>query len=367
MKTIGYYLHSLNSVIQQRLAESRDKKIDRKIVVFESDDWGAIRVPSKHVHNSLIESGYRLDERPYEHLDGLERKSDIEKLAQILMKYKDVNGNHPVFTLNYLSANPNFDALRANNFEEYVSESIEDTYANYPGSPGIIDFVKEGEVNAIFNVQFHGREHFDIAAWMNGLQNGNQDLLTAFEYNMCGIFPKMNPSMGNKYMVALKSAELSNDIITEGYNEFCRIWNKRPKSFIAPCYTWPADLGARLAELGFTTVQGSRFQRIFGQKRQVPHWIGQTDKFGLKYTVRNCTFEPSTSKGNIVDMTLSQIERCFLKRVPAIINTHRINYTGRISEENPGKNLKMLDHLLSELVKRYKDLEFHTSIELSSL
>ena len=49
---------------------------------------------------------------------------------------------------------------------------------------------------------------------------------------------------------------------------------------------------------------------------------------------------------------------------PAIISTHRLNYVGYINPSNRDKNLKLLDHLLSSILKKWPDVEFMTSVEL---
>lgn len=368
MKTNSSLFKSVDNRLRRLIAESRDLRVrDRKIVVFESDDWGAIRVPSKDVHDTLIELGYDLDSRPYERFDGLERDEDVVNLANLLKRFTDTKGNHPIFTLNYLSGNPCFEAIGSNGFKAYQWESIEKTYKTYNGGERVIEIVKQGEKDGVFDVQFHGREHFDVEAWMEALRKGDEDVMTAFEYGMCGIFPKTNPSIGNKYMIAFKKLSDSRSILREGYDEFCRIWGKKPKSFIAPCYTWPNEMEDELFQLNIEVIQGSRFQKEFGCSRNVSHWIGERNQNGMAYTIRNCSFEPSTTSGDIVANTVAQVERCFRRNVPAIISTHRINYTSRISKDNAINNLKMLDSLLEELMLRHPSLEFVTSDKLLSI
>ena len=46
MKSLSYFLNAANIRFRQSMAEWQDNKFKRKIVIFESDDWGAIRVPS---------------------------------------------------------------------------------------------------------------------------------------------------------------------------------------------------------------------------------------------------------------------------------------------------------------------------------
>lgn len=73
--------------------EQRDKKVMRRIVVIESDDWGSIRVPSRKVYDTLMAEGYSMDKRPYERYDCLETDEDVKALSGVLLKYKDKKGS----------------------------------------------------------------------------------------------------------------------------------------------------------------------------------------------------------------------------------------------------------------------------------
>lgn len=368
MKSLGYYYSAISLSLQQLIAESRDQRLRRKIVVFESDDWGAIRVPSSEVHDLLIAEGYNLDVRPYEHLDGLECDNDVEVLAQMLGSFTDTSGHHPQLTLNYLSANPDFEKIKEANFKEYHWEAIEDTYARYKSSGNVINLVKDGIKNGVFDVQFHGREHFDIPMWLRALQAGDNDILTAFSHGMCGIFPKDNPSHGNKYMVALKADDaFTRKAIEEGISEFSRIWGRRPGSFIAPCYTWHENLEHTLAKNGIRVIQTSRFQRIPNSSRRIAHYTGQQNSYNLIYTVRNCSFEPATSKlteKELVAYTMTEIRKAFHSGIPAIISSHRINYTSRLSAKNAERGRNLLSELFKTILTEFPDAEFCTGSDL---
>lgn len=367
MKSVNYYFSALSSLLNQRIAERKDVKFGRKIVIFESDDWGAIRVPSSKVHDELIAKGYNLDNRPYERFDGLERDKDIEALTQTLVQFSDRRGNHPILTLNYLSVNPDFDKIRASNYQSYNWEPIDITYREYESSARVIQLVKEGIGKGVFEVQFHGREHFDIPKWLEALQLGNIDIHTAFDYKMCGIFPKTNPAYGNKYMVALKAdAEYLMDVINQGITEFTRIWGNGPRSFIAPCYTWDSALEATLKDNGITVIQSSRFQKIPASNRKITHYTGQENSIGQVYTVRNCAFEPATTPAyiDIVTKTMTEIRKAFNSGTPAIISTHRVNYTSRLSEDNAVRSCKLLEQLLIQILSEFPDVEFSTGVKL---
>ena len=54
-------------------------KTNLKIVVFESDDWGSIRMPSKLAYSNLLKKVIDVDKSYlYDTLDSLEKKGDLE-------------------------------------------------------------------------------------------------------------------------------------------------------------------------------------------------------------------------------------------------------------------------------------------------
>src|SRR6056297_3463585 len=97
--------NKLKNILASNLANILGWRTDRKIVVFESDDWGSIRMPSKNVYHKCLKAGYRVDKIAYERYDSLASEDDLELLFDLLTSYKDINGNHPVMTANVLPAN----------------------------------------------------------------------------------------------------------------------------------------------------------------------------------------------------------------------------------------------------------------------
>ena len=85
------------------------------------------------------------------------------------------------------------------------------------------------------------------------------------------------------------------------------------------------------------------------------------------YLVRNANFEPSSDPNkDWVNSTLSEINNAFFWKKPAIINSHRVNYVSGISTANSDKTLKLFVKLLSQILKRWPDVKFMTSDELSN-
>lgn len=367
-KKIATIYNRVYNRVSSDVNEKRDKKVSRHIVVIESDDWGAIRVPSRKVYDALMTEGYAMDKRPYERYDCLEADEDVKSLSEVLLKYRDKNGNHPIFTLNYLSANPDFQRIKEIDYKEYLYEDILCTYRRYSHSNNVFQLVNEGIKAGVFMPQCHGREHFNVCEWLKALQTWDVDVLTAFKYGMCGIFPKAKPSKGNQYMVALRSHDSKSqqyvcNAVAQSLIMFREIWGFESRSFIAPCYTWNDKIEDTLYSHGVKLVQGTRIRRSSDNISKKYVYAGKKSH-RLVYSIRNCFFEPATTENYSTDDLLTEIERAFKKKHIAVISSHRINYVGGIDVNNRIKTLRLLDELLSKLITKYPDVEFMSSDQL---
>lgn len=335
----------------------------RHIVVFESDDWGAIRMPSREVYDKMLAEGYRVDRNVYESNDSLAREDDLCALFEVLHRYKDRNGNYPIITANCAVANPDFEKIKNDNYQHYFYEPFTETLKRYVGCENSFELWKQGIRECVFMPQFHAREHLNVARWMHDLKAGNEDVRRVFDFGIMGLFPKNE--FKNYYQVALDDSEYRsqplNEVVSEGLDLFEQIFGFKSKTFIAPCYTWRPELEKTLCEKGVIGLQGMVYQRNPGGK-PIRHFMGTQNKYGQIYTMRNCFFEPA--QGSDAYECLSRMKYAFRWNAPAVISAHRINFIGAINEKNRSENLRQLDVLLSEIVKTWPDIEFISSDKL---
>lgn len=364
--------------VKQHLANLPGWRTNRKIVVFESDDWGSIRMSSAEARDRLASFGHTVMSNPYHKWDGLEATEDIQLLSEVLSSVKDSKGASAVFTLNYCSANPDFAGIQQSCFKEYLREPVDETYRHYGDSSDVISTVHEGINSQVFEVQFHGTEHLQTNRWMRALQSNHTKTLEAFQE---GVFsPAIAEETGYtmEYMDALdfdSTAEIPGQLqsLEEGLAIFKRVWGFAPSSFIAPCYRWSNPVEEFLAAKGIQHLQGQRAQLHprdepgYKQKR-IYHYTGQLNRYEQLYTVRNVVFEPSLQGVEVaLRDAMKQIDRSFRWKQPAIISSHRINYTSRIDKSNRDQGLLALQSLVSTLVKRHPDVVFMGSSALCSI
>ena len=363
--------NSINHRLQNKICERKDFRTSRHIIVFESDDWGSIRMSNKKNWDELLQLGYPVDKRPYERFDTLESVEDLEALFEVLSKHKDCKGNHPVITANMLMANPDFEHIKESGYQEYYYEPIETTYERYFGNAKVLELMRQGYECGIFMPQSHGREHFNVTQWLKGLRDGNEDLLTAFKYGMCGIAPKAHPEKGNQLMNALRATNEQEQkqidkIVVEGLQMFEQMWGFKSKTFVAPCYCWNEEVEKILARNGVRLIQTSRYKKAAYNSPAQCKYSGENNTYNQYYSIRNCIFEPSTTDNTTNESLMKKVDMVFEQGKIAVFSTHRINYVGGLSEQNRKNTLLLLDGFIKILLNVYPDLEFVNSEKILS-
>lgn len=351
----------------------------RKIVVIESDDWGSIRMSSKQDRDELIQAGFDFSNQPFNRYDALESNDDLTALYQVLKKHKDATGRHPVFTAVSIVANPDFEKIKAGNFQQYFYEPFTETLNRYPNSDKVIDLYKQGISERLFVPIFHGREHLNAQRWLRALQSGNKSVLKTFQHGVTAVHIGPGKEFLGDFQAAFdldvpEDVYYMKDVLAEGLYLFEKLWGYKSPYFVATNGPFNNSLEQVLAEKEVKYILGERFQREplgNGNYKKHFHYIGMKNKYKQIYLTRNAMFEPAISafglSENPVENCLKSIQRSFRWGKPATICTHRINYIGRIEEANRTKNLELLDALLASIVKLWPDVEFMTSVELGDL
>ena len=376
-------MQQLKKVLANHLVNKSGWSNKQKIVVFESDDWGSIRMPSKAAYNALLSEGIPVNKSPYCQYDNLCSTEDLESLFSLLQKHKDASGNHPVITANAVVANPDFQKIKAVDFSSYYYETIDKSLDRYFPKSNPMTLWVQGCKQQIFVPQFHGREHVNVPFWLEVLQKKDPVFTKAFELQCWGIsndlylqYPKsIQASFDYNYENEL---DFMKESLQDGLKIFESLFGYRAESFIPNNYIWPSALNTTLQENGVNYMQGMKYQLLpkpFGtdKRRKIRRYNGQRmgGGKGILQTVRNVQFEPSLLRDSLKDMSvkdcLEQIKTAFFWNKPAIISIHRINFCGTLHEENRKSNLKRFDLLLQEIIRRWPDVLFMDTVSLAKI
>ena len=352
-------------------ANARGWRTKRRLVVFESDDWGAIRMRDPEALRELQRRGVCRKSSPYDRLDCLEGREDLEMLFDLLEGFRDRNDNLPVFTFNTVMGNPEFDAIRASNFAEYSRESLWDSYRRYRGQD-LQKIWMDAMGASLIRPQFHGREHLNIRVWMEDLRKNYAETRIAFDQSFYGVSRPSTPGR-RKYLAAFWPVSPEHlreiqEIVVDGMVKFEETFGFSSKTFIPCNYVLPKELESTLKSNGIELIQGTR-----GQLEPTPtgevsirrNYTGQRNALGQFYSIRNVMFEPFEDQSrDWVASALAEIGESFFWRKPAIVQTHRVNYVGGMDVGHRDRSLRQLHRLLKSILDTWPDVEFVSSDQL---
>ncbi|UPT70026.1 MAG: polysaccharide (de)acetylase [Flavobacterium sp. JAD_PAG50586_2] len=365
---------NFKTILAKNYVNFRGWSTKRKIVVIESDDWGSIRTPSKEVYDNLLSKGIPMDKSYFTKYDSLETQEDLQQLFAVLRSYTDKNGRNPCITANALVANPDFDTIKKNNFESYHYERIEKTYQRYYGNTNVFDtWINEGIKERLLYPQFHGREHIGVWEWMSALRSGEVQELSGFESKaILGLGNRKSATRQKDYTAAFDYISDEEKysllpILEDGLNLFEETYGFRSKSFAAPSAIRGSFMDEFLFKHGVLYHQlGQQYQPDGKGKLEIINkFWGDRNEQGQLYWRRNATFEPSRSPNfDWIESCLEEMAIAFRWGKPAVINSHRVNFMGTLSEENRANSLSLLSGLLTAMLQKWPDVEFMSSDEL---
>lgn len=348
----------------QRLNYRLGWRTKRPILVIESDDWGAEHIPGP----DAIKQMEGTDFLPWDSLsvfDGLETADDVDRLCNVLNSHKDGDGNPAVMTANFIMANPDYVAIRESNYSSFTAKPIYSGWNHEPDAKTMLQKYREGIKCGVIVPQLHGTLHFSPDEWLLRLRQGDSTALKAFDLQMIGE-KEVDVGIGTQSMgpIYYADSEVIQQRVTEGIKIFKRTFRQDSITTIAPCYGWRSDETEQaLLACGIRAMQGKEYQYLpDGSVR--PHYIGQRGPGGILYMVRNCVLEP-ISAGTTVDKCMAQICEAFSQNRPAVLCSHRVNYTSRVDVRVRDKGLAVLDGVLKQVKEKFGDVEFLSSDKLA--
>lgn len=363
-------LNNLKNVIGQRTNE--------KLVVFSVDDYGNVCQNSATARDALRRAGVPLVKR-FDRIDALETRQDLEALFDVLSSVADRCGNSAVITAYALCANIDFTAMRAaSGGRKYIYETLPVTYerlsAEQAGAyEGAWSLWQEGVSAGLLKPQFHGREHLNVELVERKLAANDKTLMINLSNQSLvaiGDEPSM-PGVGFSHAYGVwDKAELSRhkEIISDGLRIFEDVFGYHSVTFTPPAQKLHPDLFTYVESLGVLGIDKPLrcIRRLDTDKQVVElNCLGRRRGQDHVSIVRNVVFEPTNDSAvDSVELALGQIATAFRWRKPAIISSHRVNFSGHIDAENRKLGLDALRLLLQEIVRRWPDVRFIGADEL---
>jgi hypothetical protein len=352
---------------------SSGARVNKHIVVFESDDWGSNCIASKADFDELVRCGVLSNDCDvYYKNDTLARESDLVGLFEVLSKYKGSDGNCAVFSTFVTPANPDFNKIRENGFFDYYYESFLETLEKTGEKDKVLQKWHEGIDNHLLYPEYHGREHLTVPLWMEALKQKDEKVVAGFNHNFYSVDSNRIPRIASCFRPTLyfedsEQKEWLKNALLDGLNLIKDIFGINPLAFAPSNGVSHPDFDKLLFDNGVKAIHNSkRFEPdgVGGGKRAD---YGSTNCLGQIIYNRNCVFEPVQVSYDPVDFCLAQIKGAFNWRKAAIISTHRVNYMGSIDPKNRSIGLGKLHLLLKEIVNKWPDVIFMTTDEYVNL
>jgi hypothetical protein len=367
---------SLRDRIAKNYINAIGWKTKQKYLLIESDDWGAVRMPSIEVYNKLKSQHIEVDKFSFDKLDSIESEMDLQMLFDVLNGFKDIKGNPAVLTAYHVLSNPNFEEIERNGRKEYVYETILDTYKKNSSTVNSFKLIEKGFSEKLYFPQFHGREHIHVKRWMEAINSSSKKEQLTFENRAIiwsGASNCNNPYTKDYFKGFDYDSENEfssiESIQKDGLDLFRKIFGFNSVTLTAQGSIWGDHILPMLNDNGVKLIGGHQLIPNLGSPYKIKNrFWGDNNKFGQVYWRRNCLFEPYKEKNDdAVNKCLEDIEVAFRWGKPAVISSHRVNFIGSIFPENRENSLKQLNMLLKKVLEKWPDVQFIQSAQLAEL
>ena len=319
-----------------RLNALKAPVLDRPVVILESDDWG----PGPEVQVQAL-----------------------DEIRLLLSRFRDDRGRHPVMTMGVILSVPDVQAI-----EE--SGRYQARYLNEPEFRSLVDILKQGTGEAVFDLQLHGMAHYWPSNLMTFLDRG-EDVPDRWSKREGWRTESLPSWLQSRWIDAgtLPSKALPYERVREAVADeielFRCCFGMDPKVAVPPTFVWDDNVERAYGSMGVEVLitPGRRYPGRKGDGALMDsdkqYVNGQLVRGKMKALVRDLYFEPAL--GHRGDKVLEKISWKWSRREPALIETHRFNYLG----EHARASLDALERLLEGVMEKFPAVRFMSSRELA--
>lgn len=342
--------------------------LDKKIIIFESDDWGKLGMRDLEAFERLKAKGYsQLGQSDWDYYS-LEIPEDLEALYTVLSRHRDAFGLPPIFTCNFIVANPDYEKIIETGFWEFHLLDLSQGFPNlWKNREQLIDKYRKGVALGLVYPGYHGLCHFLYERWLRALQNREPDLLDCIEEQVSYIPSLRSDAFSYEYLaninpISFLSLDAQEERIKKGVEAFERIFGFPPVVTIAPRYTWNWDTEKVWHKYGIKYIGAGSSQ--VGMVPSPGHRLGERNQWGMIYLIRNVAFE--ARREDACQDAFTEIDFLFRTQQPAILETHSINFLSSIKNFRK-KSLEKLDQLLYLIERKYPEVVYLSSQQFGDI
>jgi hypothetical protein len=205
----------------------REPVLCAPVLILESDDWGYGSAKQAHA---------------------------LDRVADVMARFQDNAGRHPVMTLGVVLAGPDTDRMRADGCRTYHRTTILD-----PRLVPVRDAMTRGVARGVFSLQLHGMEHFwpECLIRRAAVDDETRDWLTGPGFPSTEALPA---HLQSRWIDAssLPSTPLPiGEVVAAAGEEsrmFAAAFGASPEVAVPPTFVWTHDVEAAWAGAGVSTV-----------------------------------------------------------------------------------------------------------------
>lgn len=318
----------------------REPALAVPILIVESDDWG----PGPLAHAAAL-----------------------GRIVDVLARHRDATGRAAVMTIGAILAIPDNAAIRRNGLRRHDARTLLD-----PDFNAIREALLQGRGLGVLALQLHGMTHYWPPSFLKAIAEDERvrDWILACDGVETEALPSPIQSRWTDASVLPSQplpVETIRAAVAEEVSRFQDCFGVRPTVAVPPTFVWNRDVEQAWVDHGIQVIvtPGRRLTRRDADGR--PGGCDRTmlnaerGASGAIYLVRDIYFEPTL--GHRAEPTLAEIARRVRLGRPALIETHRFNFTG--TQEQCERSLAELDRLLRRARERWPDMRFLSSAELA--
>jgi len=322
------------------IANWHEPVLRRPVLIIESDDWGA---------GPASQAGV------------------LGEIARMLACFSDSDGRQPVMTLGVVLATADGASIKSSG--RYQRQLI----SMHTHGP-LLDAIRSGTANGVFDIQLHGLEHF----WPPALMAASE--INASVRNWLDRTPDApteelpSPLQSRWVDASVLPAQTLNSIevgqaVKEEVSGFQLIFGHAPGVVVPPTFIWNdmVEQDWAAAGIGVIVTPGRRYETRDEAGKPAgagnPVHNGQAGENGIVYMVRDVYFEP------LLGHTAVQAHGALALKVelgrPALFETHRFNFLG--TDEDKGRSLEQIKSLLQGALTAWPSLGFLSTGKLARI
>jgi hypothetical protein len=345
-------LNKLNKY-RNRISFYLRKKVNKKYVILESDDWGLERAKDKNALEKIIEK-YGEQNCSRWTKDSLETAEDLDQMFDLFSLFENKFDKGPVLTANFITHNLDYSSKDTLQFKP-ISEGY-----NF-GSKALFEKYREGIDKKYFIPQLHGFSHYDTSLLERDFcsENFHADFKTGFPLAKSTIRGNLSIYRGECF-----DPNFDTNIV-KAVEVFKSTFGFYSKTFIPPHYSYTDKASRLLSRQHICLLQSTgHFLSANGAGSVSPLF---RKKKGLHYSGRNTRLDTHPDYNYLAQNCIRGIETAFVHEMPAVIDIHRVNFSGTFSPETRKMTLEELNKVFVHLYQNHPDVIFLSSDALISV